>query len=310
MHCNSNTVKLNGHYGNGVQRWYCKDCNRSFRWSNTRNKQHREQHWFEQWIREGYAIRQIATHTPHSTGKLRLIIGYWLSRTPDIIRDYTGCKYLMCDGTFIHRPIGVLAAMDGYEHTVIDGQYGINEQSRAHLYAFFSALQQRGLCPKSCTVDGNMNMIRSLLDMWPNIIIQRCVVHIQRQGLMWCRRSPKRADAKHLRNIFLLVTVIDNKAQRDAFVERIRQWEQVFGRHIDQSQERGRVFSDIKRARSMLLKALPNMFHYLDDPLIPRSTNGLEGYFSRLKHDYRNHRGLSPHKRYNYFKWYFYLKPK
>jgi hypothetical protein len=52
------------------------------------------------------------------------------------------------------------------------------------------------------------------------------------------------------------------------------------------------------------------MFHYIDDPHIPTTTNGLEGYFSRLKSHYRQHSGLSPRKRLNYFAWYFYFKPK
>ena len=60
----------------------------------------------------------------------------------------------------------------------------------------------------------------------------------------------------------------------------------------------------------MLLRALPDMFHYLDDPQIPTTTNGLEGYFSRLKSHYRQHRGLSPHKRPNYFAWYFHFAPR
>ncbi len=60
----------------------------------------------------------------------------------------------------------------------------------------------------------------------------------------------------------------------------------------------------------MLLLALPDMFHYLDDPHISKTTNGLEGYFSRLKSHYRQHRGLSPRKRPNYFAWYFYFTPR
>jgi len=60
----------------------------------------------------------------------------------------------------------------------------------------------------------------------------------------------------------------------------------------------------IKRVQSMMLKALPDMFHYLDDKLIPFLTNSLEGYFSRVKWGYRNHRGLAVHKRINYFKWH------
>ncbi len=60
----------------------------------------------------------------------------------------------------------------------------------------------------------------------------------------------------------------------------------------------------------MLIKALPDMFYYLDDPAISSSTNGLEGYFSRLKGHYRQHRGLSRQKLNNYFSWYLFFKPK
>ena len=74
--------------------------------------------------------------------------------------------------------------------------------------------------------------------------------------------------------------------------------------------ETERVFSDIKRARSMLRHALPDMFHYLDDQHIPTTTNGLEGYFSRLKSHYRQRRGLSPQRRPNYFAWYFHFVPR
>ncbi len=55
------------------------------------------------------------------------------------------------------------------------------------------------------------------------------------------------------------------------------------------------IFSDLKRARSLLLAALPDRLHYLDNlsnPSIPKSTNAFEGYFARPTHKYRQHRGL------------------
>ena len=94
------------------------------------------------------------------------------------------------------------------------------------------------------------------------------------------------------------------------FIKKLINWELKYGRLIKNQPERGRVFSDLKKARSMLLKALPNMFQYLDDPNIPATTNALEGYFSRLKSRYRNHRGLAKRKRANYFDWYFGLCPR
>jgi len=103
---------------------------------------------------------------------------------------------------------------------------------------------------------------------------------------------------------------IDTTAERDRFLSQVHHWEDRYGRRIAMKPERGRVFSDLKRARSMLLAALPDMFHYLNDHRIPTSTNGLEGYFGRLKQRYRQHRGLAKHNHQAYFLWYFQLCPR
>jgi len=200
--------------------------------------------------------------------------------------------------------------MDNDKGEVFAGEYGIAENSIPQLRRFFIPLRRKELNPKSATVDGNPHVIKLFKTLWPDIVIQRCLVHIQRQGLMWCRRFPKRTDAKHLRKLFVRVTYIRNFNDRDRFLKDVRAWEERYGCCIDLVPERGKVFGDIKRARSMLLKALPDMFHYLNDHLIPATTNGLEGYFSRLKSKYRQHRGLSPRCRKNYFKWYFYLQKR
>lgn len=217
---------------------------------------------------------------------------------------------MILDGTFLHRPKSIVALMDAETNTVISGIYGVSENSEPQLLSFLEPLKDRLLSPISSTTDGNPQAIRVLKRLWPDIIIQRCLVHIQRQGLSWCRRYPKKTYAKKLRDVFRQVTNIKTIQEHNLFLACVKEWEEKYGQYIAEQPERGRVFSDIKRARSMLLKALPHMFHYLDNPNIPSSTNGLEGYFSRLKGHYRHHRGLSQKKHKSYFNWYFYLRKR
>ena len=99
-------------------------------------------------------------------------------------------------------------------------------------------------------------------------------------------------------------------SDRDRFLSQVHTWECRYGHPIARSPEKGWVFSDLKRARSMLLAALPDMFRYLDDPFIAKSTNALEGYFARLKQKYRQHRGLAQRHRQAYFRWYLHLCPR
>lgn len=255
-------------------------------------------------------MRQLAPQSKHRRGKLYRIISHWLEKVPP--RDNGRLeqhRHLIFDGTFLHRPTSIVALMDASRNQIISGKYGVSESSARQLLIFFQSLVAKGLDPESCTVDGNPHVIRAMRTLWPAIKIQRCLVHIQRQGLMWCRRYPKMASTRRLRDMFLEVTQIGSKGERDEFLESIIRWEQEYGRHIDLRPEKGKVFSDIKRARRMLLKALPNMFYYRDDPNIPPTTNGMESYFSRLKGHYREHRGLPKKKLDHYFDWYFFYKP-
>jgi hypothetical protein len=301
----------NGHYADGRQRWFCRTCRRSFSWRNPTARSVREREWFRRWIVEGYSVRQLALQSGHSSRKLYRLTGRFLTeRPPEPVLDTHSARHLIFDGTFLHRPRSIAVLMDGQTHMVIRGQYDVSENSERRLRSFFEPLVRQGLDPSSFTVDGNPHVIKVLGSLWPEAVIQRCMVHIQRQGLMWCRAKPKTEHARQLREIFLQVTGIRTAAERGAFLGLVDKWEDRHGREIRNHQERGRVFSDIKRARSMLLKALPHMFHYLDDPHIPNTTNGLEGYFSRLKSHYRQHRGLHPENLTNYFAWYFHLVPR
>lgn len=259
---------------------------------------------------EGYSIRQLVSISDHSQEKIRAIIRYWLDHPPVFDVDLSVVKNLIVDGTFLIRRVGIFVIMDALNHSIVSGKYGIAENSESQVTCFLNSLKASGLSPISCTTDGNPQVIKVIQALWPEIIMQRCVVHVQRQGLMWCRRFPKRTDAKRLRDLFLRVTYINNQEERDSFLTGLSSWEDRYGSSIQSSRERGKVFSDLKRARSMLLKAVPNMFHYLENPSIPKSTNGLEGYFSRLKQHYRNHRGLSEDRRGAYFAWYFYQRKR
>lgn len=266
--------------------------------------------WFERWITQGYTALQLAQQSGHSISTIRRIIDYWLKHPPHPNNsDLTGFRHLIFDGTFLDRRKGIFAVMDAKSFSVIHGAPEMAE-GPAHLQAFCATLTQQGLLPTSATIDGNPHLVRILRDRWPNMVIQRCLVHIQRQGLSWCRRSPKRTDAKHLRALFLTVMSIRTGADRDRFVAQVHAWEQQYGQRMASSAEHGWIFSDLKRARSMLLAALPNMFRYLEDPVIPTSTNALEGYFARLKQRYRQHRGLVHHHQSAYFRWFLALSPR
>jgi len=310
VYCFTSKVKCNGKNSKGRQRYLCLACKRSFYWRSPKPLEERRFKWFKLWVTEGYSVRELAIMKRTSQSTVRRVISYWLKKTPNhSYNDFFGTKYIILDGTFLRRPRGIYAAMDSETHKLLFAAVNVKESGN-DLLQFYSQLSKAGLYPESATTDGNTAQMKLLRKVWPEIKLQRCIIHVQRQGLSWCRRNPKRTDAKHLRELLLKLTEVKTKEEALRFIKGFYAWENRFGTGIESSPNRGWVFSDLIRARSMVIKAIPNLFHYTDNPKIARSTNALEGYFSRVKEHYRLHRGLSKRNKVNYFKWYFFLKPK
>lgn len=310
MYCFSPKVKCNGKSSRGKQRYLCLSCKISFTWKLSKSLEQRRFNWFKLWITEGYSVRELANIKRVSQSTVKRVIKYWLKQTPNqSSNDFSEVKHIILDGTFLKRPRGIYAAMDSETHKLLYAAVNVRESAK-DLLDLYSKLSEAGLYPESATTDGNTAQMKQLQLIWPGIKLQRCIVHVQRQGLSWCRRNPKRTDAKHLRELLLKLTEVRTKEESQRFIKGFYAWENRFGTDIESSPNRGWVFSDIIRARSMVIKAIPNLFHYTDNPKIARSTNALEGYFSRVKEHYRLHRGLSKTNKVNYFNWYFFFKPK
>jgi len=256
-------------------------------------------------------VAQLQALSGHSSSKLLRLIHRWLKSPPLQKKPLVLAQYIVFDGSFVYkRTRAVVALIDGYSGKLITCQYGVKENSKSELVTFFRHLQVQGLAPISCTVDGNPHVVKALRKVWPTILIQRCRVHVQRQGLMWCRASPKTAMAQQLRGLFMALLTVKTEEQKTLWLQKVEIWEKRYG-HVLHGPVHGWVMSDLKRARSMLLKAIPYLFHYLANPFIPATTNRAEGFFSRLKRSYKRHTGLAHHQRKNFILWFcsFYQSP-
>jgi hypothetical protein len=250
-----------GHSYSKRQRYLCKHCRRTFTWRNQKPKHKRRFAAFREWIIEGYPIRTLQRLHRASASTLRRSIVYWLDHPPERHIFSTTTTSVIFDGSILTKRHGVYVALDANTHAIITAAYDIAEGGK-DLFNFYQHLAGAGLRPKYATIDGNTQQNKYLKNVWPTIIIQRCIVHVQRQGLSWCRLHPKRTDAKHLRTLFLDLSTIKTTAAVQHFVQRVEQWEQRFGTLIHQTPDHGYVFSDLKRARHMLLNALPHLFHF------------------------------------------------
>jgi hypothetical protein len=170
-----------------------------------------------------------------------------------------------------------------------------------------------GLQIESITTDGHKSILKAIKKSMPDVIVQRCLVHIQRMCLLWLTRYPKHLAGIELRGLVLMLLNIKTINDQLFWSMQLTGWYQ---RHKDYLNERtinpqtGRYWYThklLRRSYFTIKRALPNMFHFLTNPQIPKTTNGIEGFFSHLKNHLDLHRGLSVKNRINFIKWYIYL---
>jgi len=174
-------------------------------------------------------------------------------------------------------------------------------------------LIQLGVQIESITTDGHKSILKAIKKSLPDVIVQRCLVHIQRMCILWLTRFPKHAAGKELRELVLLLLKIKTDNDKTFWIKEFDDW---YRRHKQYLNEKtfhpttGRYWYTHKLLRRSYLtikRALPNMFHYIQNNKIPCTTNGFEGFFSHLKNHLDLHRGLTTVNRINFIKWYVYL---
>jgi hypothetical protein len=264
---------------------------------------------FKQWIKESYSIRQLTKISGYARNTLFRICEYWLSKEPPALSKikYAEAKYLLFDGTYFNKQGCLILIIDIVRKRVITSAY-IPKESYRNVINIFKALREQGLNPVVFTLDGHKEVTKAILEIWPQVTIQRCLFHIKNQGLMWIRYRPKTEAAWHMKQMLYSVTDIQTKADRDLFLATFKTWCKRYATFIASLPKNDVKTKDLKRTRALIANALPNMFHYLDDNNIASTTNYLEGFNSQVKHHYRNHRGLTEKHKIPYLKWYCFFK--
>jgi hypothetical protein len=170
-----------------------------------------------------------------------------------------------------------------------------------------------GVQIESITTDGHKSALKAIRKSLPQVKVQRCLVHIQRMCLLWLTRRPKHPAGLELRKLVLELLKIKTENDRLYWTKKLRQWHKTHKIYLNEKTYNpvtGKYWYThklIRRSYQTINRALPNMFHYLNNPQIPATTNGIEGFFSHLKNHLDLHRGLTVEHRIDFIKWYVYL---
>lgn len=170
-----------------------------------------------------------------------------------------------------------------------------------------------GVKIESITTDGHKSILKAIKKSLPDALAQRCLVHIQRMCLLWLTRLPKHESGRELRTLVLMILKIKTKNDKLDWTNNLQKWHVKHKDYLMEktyNQNSGRYWFThklVRRSYHTIKRALPNMFHYLTNPKIPATTNGIEGFFGHLKNHLDLHRGLTSKHRIDFIKWYMFF---
>jgi hypothetical protein len=295
----------------GKQRFKCKNCEILFTRNDPEQRLENRFVWFKKWILERQTFKTLSRDSGLSIDTLQQIFYSFLERSPTVNILKREKVHLRMDATYFKKFCLVCYQdhEDGYTQLIrfSDGEH--YEEIKEDL----NNLIKLGVHIESITTDGHKSILKAIRKALPDVITQRCLVHIQRMCLLWLTRFPKHLAGQQLRQHILLLMKIKSNNDRIYWTRELELWHK---RHKEYLQEKtfqentGRYWFThklLRRSYFTIKRALPNMFHYLSDPTIPSTTNGIEGFFSHLKNHLDLHRGLTVKHRIDFIKWYVYL---
>ena len=248
-----------------------------------------------------------------SQSSIQRLFNKYLSSPPENIVRSKSNVHLLIDGTYFSNGLCLILYYDK-DLQFVQLYRNTNKEKYKEIKEDLENLKSLGVEVYSVTCDGHKSTIKSIQKVYPNAVIQRCVVHVKRQSSSWLGKYPKLELSRELLQIIRPITQLKSIDQVQEWLACFHNWYEQNKHFINQqsiSEETGRMWythKNLRSACSHVINAIPNLFGYINDSEIPKTTNELEGYFTHLKEKLTLHKGLRFEKRKNFIKWYLHFK--
>jgi len=295
----------------GKQRFKCKNCGILFTHNNRKQQLQNRFIWFKKWVLERQTFKTLSRDSNLSIDTLQRIFYAFLQQSPKVKIIKRSNVHLRMDATYF-RQFCLLCYQDhddGYTQLIrfSDGEH------YSEIKEDLDNLIKLGVQIESITTDGHKSILKAIKKSVPDVLVQRCLVHIQRMCLLWLTRFPRHPAGVELRHLVLMLMRIKTENDRLYWTTELTLWYHRHQQYLQQktiNEQTGRYWYThklLRRSYFTIKRAMPNMFHYLTNSRIPSTTNGIEGFFSHLKNHLDLHRGLTVQHRIDFIKWYIFL---
>jgi len=306
-----NTIKWGKQ--NNKQRYKCNNCGILFTNENKSVGLANKFIWFEKWVIKRRTIEDLVSESGYSERTLKRLFNTYLSKPPTLSIYPSEKVNLIIDGTYFKNGICLVLYRD--YHIKFTQLYRLTDgEHYSEIKEDLLNLLKLGVQIESVTCDGHKSIIKAVKEVLPDIPMQRCLVHIQRDCRIWLTKNPQSIAGYHLKEIVSKLHLINTHKELSFWLLDLHNWFIEYEAYINEKSynlETNRYWYTHKMVRRSFMtikRALPDMFHYLDNLNIPKTSNSIESFFGHMKGHLNIHRGLSYKHRKQFIMWYLYFK--
>ena len=322
--CGHGLVK-NGKTAAGTQRWLCPQCQASS--INTRAHTSEIRHFkiFIDWTLSGESADHLATRLGVTRRTLtRWFTLLWFITVPTATDSHRVYDQVFIDGTYFHKKCLLVACTQTH---VIAWHWCLRESSYEYLKLLDKIAQ-----PLVVTTDGAGGALKALRAKWPDVTIQRCLVHVQRNTFADISRNPIHPAHKAIRKLGCMLVKVHSPEDAARFTTAVHHTRITFADWLKERTYRSTIppgqvpkwvspnqkwwytHRNARRALKRLEKLIhaKQLFVFLTPPDgvtqdLKSTTNLLEGGINKqLKDLAGNHRGMfDEHQRITMDWWLF-----
>lgn len=302
-----------GKTSTGKIRWRCRYCEESSVRSRKDNRHKKRLSLFVAWLTSKKSLEEISSEVKVSvTALCEWFSPFW--NTPPQPDIHTGVRVLVLDGTsVVKRECMLLIAGDGDNHRPVSWM-DVERECYDSWVVFLRDVSWRGVTPEVVVCDAQRGLLKAIREVWPQVKIQRCLIHVVRQACIWLTQNPRTKAGRELLVLVKELPRIQTKRQKRRWVRKFWRWHRrhekfLKDRSYSPSGKWWYTHRRLRGTRSLLKNALPDLFGFVTDSSIPKTSNHVEGGLnSRLKELFRCHRGFSLQRKLILAAWFLALR--
>lgn len=270
---------------------------------------------FRQYVLWGDTYEKLSDTSGYSIQYISRKLHVFLNQDPPQLPplNQTACEvtFLLIDGLWLKRGFVLMAYRQSKNLTILHisvvGHEVGTKIAKDLKHLIFFGYRFTGIVS-----DGGTGIVKAVNEVFPNYPHQICLAHMHRDIIAAIGIYPKDEKIRELKRLADHVWLIESKEALRWWIKEVNHWIKRYNyylkeRRYDIDWNWWYIHKGTRRAAS-ILKELPyTSFKFLDNPLMPKTTNELEASFGHLAKRWLAHRGLKTEKWEQFMKWFVYF---